>query len=300
MRNFSLIFIVVALHCAAIGSLIFIQGCGATSKMQGPPPVPIMPPPIPPVAKPVLPPLPEKAALPQKPVKRPMLPPQVKPGKTTVYVVKPGDCLSKIAQQFNVEQSDIIKLNNLKDSNKIRAGQKLIVPYRFEIEHHPVPSVIEQEKPGAFISEPPVKAETGSKKEYIVRAGDTLSKIAVRFGTTVEKLQKRNNLHSDKILIGQKLIISAPGESIAPGEAGEETESWISGEGEKKAVELKPLTTEETSEVEGTSGIVHVVQPDETIESIARLYAVSIEELADLNHLSQNDQVHPGQHLTIP
>ena len=43
--------------------------------------------------------------------------------------------------------------------------------------------------------------------DYIVKAGDTLSKIAKEKNTTVEKIKKENNLTSDLIQVGQKLKI---------------------------------------------------------------------------------------------
>ena len=45
-----------------------------------------------------------------------------------VYVVKPGDTLSAIAQRHEVLQKSIIEANGLADPNRIRAGQPLYVP----------------------------------------------------------------------------------------------------------------------------------------------------------------------------
>jgi len=58
-----------------------------------------------------------------------------------------------------------------------------------------------------------------SETSYKVKKGDTLSAIAQRSGTTVRALQSRNNLKSDRILIGQKLVIPgnfAPLPALAP------------------------------------------------------------------------------------
>ncbi len=44
-------------------------------------------------------------------------------------------------------------------------------------------------------------------KTYIVKSGDSLGKIAERFNTTTDALKKANNLKSDIVYIGQKLII---------------------------------------------------------------------------------------------
>ena len=43
------------------------------------------------------------------------------------YVVKSGDSLWKIAQEYNVNLNDLIALNNL-DSDILQIGQKLLIP----------------------------------------------------------------------------------------------------------------------------------------------------------------------------
>lgn len=52
---------------------------------------------------------------------------------------------------------------------------------------------------------------TVSTMRYRVRAGDTLSHLARRYGTTVKKLRSMNNLSSTRIRSGQTLIVPAAG-----------------------------------------------------------------------------------------
>ena len=54
---------------------------------------------------------------------------------------------------------------------------------------------------------PPPPAYTGSYKEIVVQAGDTLSMIATTVGVPISTLRQLNNLKSDKIFVGQKLKI---------------------------------------------------------------------------------------------
>ncbi|NLZ51679.1 MAG: LysM peptidoglycan-binding domain-containing protein [Thermoanaerobacteraceae bacterium] len=52
---------------------------------------------------------------------------------------------------------------------------------------------------------------------YIVRAGDTLSQIAARYGTTVAAIMRANNLtNADLIFVGQVLLIPVSGETPPP------------------------------------------------------------------------------------
>lgn len=49
---------------------------------------------------------------------------------------------------------------------------------------------------------------TKTQKEYIVKYGDTLTKIAKLYGTTITKIVKDNNIsNANKIYVGQKLVI---------------------------------------------------------------------------------------------
>jgi len=50
-------------------------------------------------------------------------------------------------------------------------------------------------------------AHRGPCKEYVVQSGDTLSLIAQAFATTVAKIKEMNGLKSDRLSIGQKLLV---------------------------------------------------------------------------------------------
>ena len=90
------------------------------------------------------------------------------------YVVKKGDTLYKIAQNYDTTVNDIIKLNNLINTN-LSINQILQIP---------------------------------SKKEYyIVKKGDTLYSIARNNNLDINQLISLNNLTSNLISIGQKLRI---------------------------------------------------------------------------------------------
>lgn len=105
--------------------------------------------------------------------------PGAEPG-TMEYVVQPGDSLWLIAQRFGTTVNALKNLNNL-TGDMIRVGQILMVP----------------------------SDENMSGFEYTVRAGDSLWRLAQRFGTTVEAIKKLNGLTNDTLLVGQ--IVRIPG-----------------------------------------------------------------------------------------
>ncbi len=52
--------------------------------------------------------------------------------------------------------------------------------------------------------------QVGVSQSYIVQSGDTLFSLALRFGVTVENIQRANGLTDDNIYAGQQLIIPTP------------------------------------------------------------------------------------------
>ena len=106
--------------------------------------------------------------------------------ETNTYVVKAGDYLNKIANQFGVTVDDIISANNL-NNTVLQIGQVLTIP-----------TGIEKEDPSI-----PIEANT-----YQVEPGDTLYQIAKNFNTTVDEIKRLNNLTSNTLSIGQILNIN--------------------------------------------------------------------------------------------
>lgn len=96
-----------------------------------------------------------------------------------IYKVKKGDNLYNIAKAYNTSVNEIIKLNNLKNTS-LSIGQELKIP-----------------KINSSIS----------NTTYIVKKGDSLYSIARKYNTTVDSLKKKNNLKSNTLSIGQKIII---------------------------------------------------------------------------------------------
>lgn len=96
-----------------------------------------------------------------------------------IYKVKKGDNLYNIAKAYNTSVNEIIKLNNLKNTS-LSIGQELKIP-----------------KNNSSIS----------NTTFIVKKGDSLYSIARKYNTTVDSLKKKNNLKSNTLSIGQKIII---------------------------------------------------------------------------------------------
>lgn len=136
------------------------------------------------------------------------------------YTVVAGDTLFRIAQKLNITLAQLRAANPpVANTDIIRVGQRLIIP--------------NCEEPATTISRPSNVATStpsgggisvivpadgsnvdrgilSTNQEYVVQAGDTLSRIAQRFNTTVQAIVNANNLtNPNQLSVGQRLIIPA-------------------------------------------------------------------------------------------
>jgi membrane-bound lytic murein transglycosylase D len=110
----------------------------------------------------------------------------------TYYRVRRGDVLGLIAERHGVRLSDLRSWNNIRGS-RIYAGQKLVIWAK--------PSRVNRVASGGGVPVP-------DSKVHLVQPGDSLWEISRRYqGLSVEKIKQLNNLTTNKIRPGQKLII---------------------------------------------------------------------------------------------
>ena len=101
------------------------------------------------------------------------------------YVVKRGDTLSELALKYGTTVNSIATLNNIQNINLIYPGQVLKI-----------------------ISNSSYTPPEANRINYIIRRGDTLWSIAIRYGTTVNKLVYLNGIRNRNLIYpGQVLKI---------------------------------------------------------------------------------------------
>ncbi|WP_157071667.1 lytic transglycosylase [Steroidobacter denitrificans] len=121
-----------------------------------------------------------------------------------------------------------------------------------------------------------------------VRAGDTLGAIANRYGVTVAALRAGNKLHGTLIHPGQDLLVTAaPGARTGGGAA------------PAAAIHAAALAAESSPRAGGKGGR-HIVQPGDTLWSIARRHGVNMDHLARSNGLPTHGTLSVGQVISIP
>ena len=100
------------------------------------------------------------------------------------YRVRKGDTVGTIARRFGVGQRTLMAANGIRNANRIRIGQKLKIPGRSGRSSY-----------------------SNSPVSYKVRRGDSLSKIAKKFSTSMSRLKSLNSGLSSKIFPGQKIRV---------------------------------------------------------------------------------------------
>ena len=170
------------------------------------------------------------------------------------YTVKAGDTLSTIAAKYGTTYQKLATYNGIADPNKIKVGQVIKIPGT------------------GSTSSGSSTSTSGGEQKYTVKAGDTLSTIAAKYGTTYQKLATYNGIADpNKIKVGQ--VIKIPG-----------TGSTSSG------------SSASTSGGEQT----YTVKAGDTLSSIAAKYGTTYQKLATYNGIANPNNITVGQVIRIP
>ncbi len=177
------------------------------------------------------------------------------------YKVQPGDTLISIAARYGVSVDAIVTANSLASRSTIYAGQALVIPSSGSSPSAPRPN------PGS------------GQATYTVQQGDTLSDIALQYGTTIDALVRANTLGSTIIYAGQTLVI--PSSNSTPSAT-------------------PPSQQVQQSQQPPSASGTYVVQPGDGLIGIASKLGVTQQALASANGLQPFDRLFVGQTLRVP
>lgn len=120
--------------------------------------------------------------------------------------------------------------------------------------------------------------------KHVVQAGETLTTIAARYGVNFLTLVEVNGIESpDTLAAGTELLI--PGVGAPAAATGESTAATPASAGDDQA---------------SAAFVTHIVQPNETLSTIAADYGVDAAALAAANNLANPNMLRAGQRLVIP
>lgn len=107
-----------------------------------------------------------------------------------IHTVQSGDTLYAIGRQYGLTIDDLIRANTLADPDQLDVGDQILVPLS-----------------GNF-PETSTHPETGQERIHFVAAGETLFRIGLFYGFTVEELAQYNGLADpDALDVGQQIRI---------------------------------------------------------------------------------------------
>ena len=241
------------------------------------------------------------------------LPAEKRISMITVRVHK-GDTVAKIARRYGVDSDTLVSINGLNGKKgRLKRGSYIMVP-----------------KAGAALSVASVvNEEVSETHSYRVRRGDTLAKVAKRFGVTQSRIKTQNHLRQNGLRVGQTLKIktgsSLQGEDLlaynkkskgvhqngvewlirreqkANGE--EENEiSDVSNEvaAESVSVADSPQESEvKVDTIQKISSVTYKVKKGDNLAKIAKRHGMTIAQLKSLNKIKNVKSLKIGQQLII-
>lgn len=186
------------------------------------------------------------------PAPDPVAKPAPAPAGSGYYVVQSGDILGRIARKHNVSEKAILAANpSVKDANRIRVGQKLVIPApgSAAVKAHPAqgakktPSTTTVATRKAAATLPPKAGYT----VYVVKQGDILGRIAKKNGTSVKAIMEANGITDDRKVRAGKAIYIPSGASAAPGKTVEDQSVPSTAPSPAAPVEPVPAPQPETA-----------------------------------------------------
>lgn len=145
--------------------------------------------------------------------------------------------------------------------------------YRHKAEEYFNPVTIKKIKDGA----------DGERIVYRVKNGDYLGRIASRHRCTVAQIKRWNNLSSNNIRVGQRLVIYRGGTSSGSASA---------------SASSAPAKTQSSSAATASGGSTYTVKSGDTLSGIANRNGVTVAQLKQWNGLSGNN-IKVGQKLKV-
>jgi len=206
-------------------------------------------------------------------------------GQPKYHKVAPQETIYKICTKYKVSAEEIRKWNRL-TSNNLSIGQLLIVGYTTNLAEDAV-----EDKDAKLPENPelsPASPAQKTLKYHVVGPKETLYRISTIYRVTVDDLKKWNNLLSNELSIGQRLIVSFT-EETPRGETENTMEKIPDGEPPPAEIHQEPSPGQPT---------YHKVQEGETLYTLSQKYKISVDDLKRLNNLVTND-IRPGQVLKL-
>ncbi|MEZ4754933.1 MAG: LysM peptidoglycan-binding domain-containing protein [Bdellovibrionota bacterium] len=177
--------------------------------------------------------------------------------------------VSYIARKGKIPISELERTNYALTNNVWRGVYK--VPKGYELK---VPIQYAANLKALKFPEPSYNASSSiyGGAVYQVRSGDTLSKIAQKYKTTISKIKQLNKLKGDRVFVGQRLVVKE----------------------KEEVASIAVVTPKATHKAKGE----YTVRAGDNLSAIAKKEGISVATLKALNNLKSNT-IHVGQVLKL-
>lgn len=189
--------------------------------------------------------------------------------KPVKYKLSSGETIADVSKLFNIKINAICRWNNITNARRLQPGTVI----KLYIEDQ---NSIPQKTTTQSIKKQPKKQPTdGPKSIYTVKKGDNLYSIANNLGTTVETLASWNNKNLDNPIIkpGEQLVFY------------------------QQHTIKKPKSTPVTR---SGNTILYKIKKGDNLSLLADLFSTDINKILQVNNLSKNSIIKPGDLIRIP
>lgn len=158
-----------------------------------------------------------------------------------IYTIQPGDTIYRLSLRFNVSMDAILRANPGINPDNLQIGQQICIPAGT-----PVPQC-----PNGIL--------------YVIRQGDTLYRLAQRFGISVDSIIAANpGINPDNLQIGQVICIP-----------------------------IKPVP-------ECPNGFPYIIRQGDTFYKLSKQFGVSVDSIIAANPGVNPNNLQIGQRVCIP
>jgi LysM repeat protein len=221
------------------------------------------------------------------PVEFPRLDSPGRTGEDGTYAVRPNDTLDTIAQQFNVSVIALAEANDITEPRRLSIGTLLEIPadapaYGVVPARVPTgPDGAQGELPAGPLVTTLDEIDREAGGNYVVQPGDTLDTIGQALNVSVVTLQIENSIGFGRDLTAGTVLV-IPADAPAYG--------------------VFPVI--ESADADGVANLPdgerYVIQPNDTLDTIAQEFNVSVVALRVVNNIDAASQLRPGREIVIP
>lgn len=201
------------------------------------------------------------------------------------YTVVKGDTVSGIAKRYGLSVTAVLARNGLRATSLIYPGQVL------QLTSAPAAAVA-----ATPVATAPAPAAPGS---YVIARGDTVSRIAARFGVATQAVLSANGLTWSSIIYpGQKLVIPGTAPVLAATPVSSVTPAPAAAPAPAPAATPAPAPAPAAAAAPVNGS--YVIQTGDNVSRIAAKFGVSLQAVLDANGLTRSSIIYAGRTLVIP